>query len=242
LAGGNFPADDQFRAAEKISLEIDEAEVTSLVKFVRRFQLFRQHLALWLQSAASSRPLLRSRGPDVDSNDVGVRDQRYPRIVGREVMERDAIARRFPPLTCRDPTVFGLHCFQSLCHRLARRLAVGRRSAVPATRAREARFLFSRRGFHNSYIGVIPLELQVRDITKLRDYPKSQAGWQRSCTSLELPTNFGNVRCGKLKALPPCALRRFMSNIKMFPNGHASRLAVSAKHDSGRKSLNIRTV
>ena len=82
----------------------------------------------------------------------------------------------------------------------------------------------------------------MRDIRKLRDYPKSEAGWQRSCTSLELPSNFGNVRCGKLKALPPCALRRFMSNIKMFPNGHASRLAVSAKHDSGRKSLNIRTV
>jgi hypothetical protein len=33
-----------------------------------------------------------------------------------------------------------------------------------------------------------------------------------------------------------------MSNIKMFPNGHASRRAVSAKHNSGRKCLNIRKV
>jgi hypothetical protein len=33
-----------------------------------------------------------------------------------------------------------------------------------------------------------------------------------------------------------------MSNIKMFPNGHASRLAVSAKQNSGRKSLDLRTV
>ena len=51
--------------------------------------------------------------------------------------------------------------------------------------------------------------------------------------------------CGKLRVFPPCAVGGFMSNIKMFPNGHASRLAVRAKFNSGRpvslnnKSLNF---
>jgi hypothetical protein len=42
-------------------------------------------------------------------------------------------------------------------------------------------------------------------------------------------------QCGKLRAFPPCAVGGFMSNIKMFPNGHASRLAVRAKFNSGRR-------
>ncbi len=42
-------------------------------------------------------------------------------------------------------------------------------------------------------------------------------------------------QCGKLRVLPPCAVGGFMSNIKMFPNGHASRLAVRAKFNSGRR-------
>ena len=46
-AGGNFAADDEFGAAEKISLEINEAHVAGLMKLVGRFEFFRQHLALW---------------------------------------------------------------------------------------------------------------------------------------------------------------------------------------------------
>src|ERR1700688_3208256 len=121
-AGGNFAADDDFGPAEKISLEIDEAHVTGLMKLVGRFEFFSQHLAFrGPEPAHHARPLLRPGRAEVDFYDVGKLAKRYARIVGCEVIEGNEIASRFQPLAGSDDAVFGLNRFQNLGHGLAGR-------------------------------------------------------------------------------------------------------------------------
>src|ERR1700686_189772 len=121
-AGGNFAADDDFGPAEKISLEIDEAHVTGLMKLVGRFEFLGQHLALrGPKPPHHARPFLGPGRPEVDFYDVGKLAKRYARIVGCEVIEGDEIASRFQPLAGGDDAIFGLNRFQNLSHGLAGR-------------------------------------------------------------------------------------------------------------------------
>ncbi len=119
-AGRNFAADDQFGAAEKISLEIGEPHVTGLLKLMGRFEFFGQHLALrGAKPAHHASSLLQPGCPDVDFYDVGKLAKRQPWIVGREVIEGDKIAGRFQTLTGSDDAVLGLDRLQNLGHRLS---------------------------------------------------------------------------------------------------------------------------
>ena len=71
-AGRNFAADDEFRAAEKISLEIDESHGAGLLKLVGGFEFLCQHLALrGGKLAHHARPFVWPGRPDVDFYDVG---------------------------------------------------------------------------------------------------------------------------------------------------------------------------
>jgi len=73
------------------------------------------------------------------------------------------------------------------------------------------------------------MELQARRDNLRRCFYRQIAAGSKGQPTLVM------LQCGKLRALPPCAVGGFMSNIKVFPNGHASRLAVRAKFNSGRR-------
>jgi hypothetical protein len=139
-AGRNFAADDEFGAAEKISLEIGEPHVASLMK-LGAFRVFQPASCIsGAETGASSRPFLGRGGPNIDFDDVGKLAQRDARIVGREVIEGDEIASRFQPLAGGDDAVFRLNRFQNLGHRLVGGSSVirslNRTSRVQFTKAR----------------------------------------------------------------------------------------------------------
>jgi hypothetical protein len=82
------------------------------------------------------------------------------------------------------------------------KLAGGRRSAVPDAQASLVQV-------SSLWLGVSPvLYRRCRDRTS--DEPTG-------CNANTFAANLRNARCGKLKALPPCAAGGFMSNIKVFP-------------------------
>src|SRR5258708_10338677 len=121
-AGRNFAADDDFRPAEKISLEIHEARVTGLMKIVGSFEFFRQHLALGGPKSAHHAGAFLGLGcAKVYFDDVGKFAKRYARIVGCEVIKSNKIASRFQPLAGSDDAVLRLNRFQNLSHGLAGR-------------------------------------------------------------------------------------------------------------------------
>src|ERR1035441_7742500 len=98
---------------EAALLETDR-HVAGLTILVGRFELFRQHFARrGAKPAHHASPFLRPGRPDVDFYDVGKLDQRYARVVGREIIEGDEIAGRFQPLAGSDDAVFGLNRLQN---------------------------------------------------------------------------------------------------------------------------------
>ena len=114
-------ADYDFGTAEKISLEIDKSHVAGLMKLAGRFEFFRQHLAFRRPKPAHhASPFLRPGCPNVDFDDVGKLDQGQARIVGREVVEGDEVAKRLEPLAGSDDAVFRLNRFQNFRHVLVR--------------------------------------------------------------------------------------------------------------------------
>src|SRR5260221_3421456 len=121
-AGRNFAAGDDFRPAEKISLEIHEARVTGLMKIVGSFEFFRQHLALGGPKSAHHAGAFLGLGcAKVYFDDVGKFAKRYARIVGCEVIKSNKIASRFQPVAGSDDAVLRLNRFQNLSHGLAGR-------------------------------------------------------------------------------------------------------------------------
>src|ERR1035438_3987894 len=107
--GRSLPADDQLRLAEKIALEISEAQVAGLMELMRCFEFFRQHPAFGGAKAAHhAGAFLKACCLDIDFYEVGKVAERGTWIVGCEVIERDQIARCLEALAGGDDTVFRL--------------------------------------------------------------------------------------------------------------------------------------
>ena len=96
-------------------MKTDETHVSGLLKLERGFDLFRVHFTLrGAEPPHYGGALCRRTGPDIDLDDVGKLAKRYARVVGGEVVESDAIAKRLQPLAGSDDTVLGLNRFQNL--------------------------------------------------------------------------------------------------------------------------------